>query len=407
MNKWDCLEETLKNLKRENLYRHITEFASSQSKEIIVNGRKMLLFASNSYLDLCNVPEVKDYASKIALEYGTGSGGSRLTTGTTDVHMRLEEILAGYKGREASIVFNTGYMGNVGTISALAGKGDVIFSDELNHASIIDGCRLSKANLVIYKHNDMVDLEMKVKEYISNKTNGSTAEGAPVKANNVCRGLIVSDGVFSMDGDIVNLPELVEIADGYNLFSMIDEAHATGVIGETGRGTEEYYHMEGKVDILMGTLSKSIGSEGGFVCGSRTLVEFLINKARSYIFSTSLSPVTMGASYMSIKYIMEHNERVERLQHNIKYFCHCLTDEGIDVKSDTSIIPIIIGDEKKALEVSEELKNRGYYVSAIRYPTVAKGCARLRVALMATHTDEELLAFSKSIGQVYRKMHRI
>ncbi len=254
-----------------NLLRKMTVFDTAQSSVVEVEGKREHLFSSNSYLDMCNEPAVKEYARRILDEYGIGSGGSRLTTGTTRIHMQLEETIAAFKKREAALVFNTGYMANVGILSALAGRGDIIYSDELNHASIIDGCRLSRADLVIYRHNDMDDLEEKIKAH-------------PGRS-----GVIVSDGVFSMDGDIVNLPRMVELANRYGLFSMIDEAHATGVIGATGRGTEEYYDMEGAVDVLMGTLSKAVGGEGGFVCGSRTLIDYLVNRARSFIFSTSLS----------------------------------------------------------------------------------------------------------------------
>lgn len=286
------------------------------------------------------------------------------------------------KKREAALVYNTGYMANVGILSALAKKGDVIYSDELNHASIIDGCRLAKAEVVIYKHNDMNDLEEKI------------------KARKGIFGIIVSDGVFSMDGDIVNLPELVELADRYHLLSMIDEAHATGVIGENGKGTEEYYNMEGSVDILMGTLSKAVGSEGGFVCGSRLLIEYLINTSRSFIFSTSLSPVTMAASKRALELIEEEPERVKQLQENIHYCCSQLKKNGIQGESETAIIPIIVGEEEKAVKAMEYLWEQGYYISAIRYPTVAKGKARLRITLMSSHTKEEIDTLVELLGKV-------
>lgn len=372
ISKWKRMEQELSDLKTSHLYRSMTVLDSGQTKLVDLDGRKQHLFSSNSYLDLCNEPRVKAYASQILQEYGVGSGGSRLTTGTSRIHAELEETIAKFKNREAALVYNTGYMANVGIISALAKKGDVIYSDELNHASIIDGCRLSRAEVVVYKHNDMEDLEEKI------------------KANKGKSGLIVSDGVFSMDGDIVNLPKFVELANRYQLLSMIDEAHATGVIGKTGRGTEEYYHMEGSVDVLMGTLSKAVGSEGGFVCGSRIFIEYLINKSRSFIFSTSLSPAVMAASKKSLELIMEEPQRVQQLQENILYFCNRLKENGIEGESETAIIPIIVGDEEKAMKVMESLKEQGYFISAIRYPTVAKGKARLRIALMATHTREEM-----------------
>ena len=381
MDKWERIDSELLQLKNGSLFRKMTVFDSAQTAVVTIEGKKQHLFSSNSYLDLSSEPRIKEYAGRILNEYGAGSGGSRLTTGTTRIHMELEQAIAAFKNREAALVFNTGYMANVGILSALTQKGDIIYSDQLNHASIIDGCRLSKADLVVYRHNDMDDLEEKIKAH-------------PGK-----RGIIVSDGVFSMDGDIVNLPRLTELAGRYGLLSMIDEAHATGVIGATGRGTEEYYGMEGSVDVLMGTLSKAVGGEGGFVCGSRSLIEYLINKARSFIFSTALSPVSMAADLEGLRLIMEQPERVQKLQENIRFCCAALNARGIDAASETAIIPIIIGGEARAMRVMELLKERGYYISAIRYPTVAKGSARLRLALMSSHTREDLEGLADALKE--------
>ncbi len=381
MDKWERIDSELLQLKNGSLFRKMTVFDSAQTAVVTVEGKKQHLFSSNSYLDLSSEPRIKEYAGRILNEYGAGSGGSRLTTGTTRIHMELEQAIAAFKNREAALVFNTGYMTNVGILSALTQKGDIIYSDQLNHASIIDGCRLSKADLVVYRHNDMDDLEEKIKAH-------------PEK-----RGIIVSDGVFSMDGDIVNLPRLTELAGRYGLLSMIDEAHATGVIGATGRGTEEYYGMEGSVDVLMGTLSKAVGGEGGFVCGSRSLIEYLVNKARSFIFSTALSPVSMAADLEGLRLIMEQPERVQKLQENIRFCCAALNARGIDAASETAIIPIIIGGEARAMRVMELLKERGYYISAIRYPTVAKGSARLRLALMSSHTREDLEGLADALKE--------
>lgn len=385
MNKWARMERELEMLKEQHLYRTIKVIESPQNSHIRFQDRELLMLASNAYLDLCNEIRVKEAAAKALEEYGTGSGGSRLTTGTTVLHTELEDALAKLKGREAALVFNTGFAANSGIIPALCREGDVIFSDEKNHASIIDGCRQSKARTVVYRHNDMEDLEKKVRE----------CKGAG--------GLIVSDAVFSMDGDIVNLPELVRIADAYGLLSMIDEAHATGVIGATGRGCEEYYHMEGSVDICMGTLSKAFGAEGGFVCGSRTLIEYLKNKARSFIFSTSLSPVTMAAARRAVALMCEEPERVRRLQNNVRVFCECLKENGLCVSSETAIIPIRIGDEEQAMKVSQRLLERGYFIPAIRYPTIKKGEAMLRAALMSSHTEEELKEAAAAIAGVIRE----
>ena len=384
VSKWQRFEEELLALQEQHLYRKIKVIESPQSSHIRYRNRDMLMLASNSYLDLCDEERIKAYAVKALMEYGTGSGGSRLTTGTTVYHTQLEEALARFKERESAMVFNTGFAANSGVIPCLCREGDVIYSDELNHASIIDGCRQSRAETVIYRHNDMADLERKIRE----------RQGR--------QGLIVSDGVFSMDGDIVNLPGLVNLADTYGLLSMIDEAHATGVIGATGRGCEEYFHMEGRIDILMGTLSKALGAEGGYICGSRTLTEYLKNNARSYIFSTSLSPVIMAAAKRALELIEEETWRVRRLQENIRWFCRQLQEHDVDAGSDTAIIPIRIGDEEKAMRVSEKLMELGYFIPAIRYPTVRKGEAMLRAALMASHTKEELSAAARAIAESIR-----
>ena len=376
------LSEELDGLRRQNLYRTMTVLEGPQTTVVKAEGQVQRLFSSNNYLDLANDPEVKAAARGALEQYGVGAGGSRLTTGTGPLHVRLEEELARFKDREAALVFNTGYMANVGILSALAGRGDVIFSDQLNHASIIDGCRLSGAEVVIYRHNDMDDLEDKLKFHSGR------------------RGLIVSDGVFSVDGDLVSLPRLLELAKRYGMCTMIDEAHATGVVGNTGRGTEEHYHMEGSVDVLMGTLSKAVGSEGGFVCGSKELIQYLTNKARSFIFSTALSPVTMAAGLRGLQKIQEEPQRVVQLRDNMVFLCRELEHYGISAQSDSAILPILVGEEKRAMAAMEELKQRGYYVSAIRYPTVARGSARLRVALMSSHTREELAGLAQALACV-------
>lgn len=382
MKEWNWLSEELDRLREQELYRTMTVLEGPQTTVVESAGRPQRLFSSNNYLDLANDPEVKAAACEALEQYGVGAGGSRLTTGTGPFHVRLEEELARFKGRESALVFNTGYMANVGIISALMGRGDVIFSDQLNHASIIDGCRLSGAEVVVYRHNDMADLEDKLRVHQGRK------------------GLIVSDGVFSMDGDLLPLPQLVELAKRYGVRTMIDEAHATGVVGATGRGTEEYYHMEGSVDVLMGTLSKAVGSEGGFVCGSAELIQYLINKARSFIFSTALSPVTMAAGLRGLQKIQEEPQRVAQLRDNMAFLCRELGRYGFPAQSDSAILPIVVGEEKKAMAAMEALKERGYYVSAIRYPTVARGSARLRVALMSSHTREELAGLAQALACV-------
>jgi 8-amino-7-oxononanoate synthase len=383
-SKWNIIEEELQNLKDQHLFRTMKEIESAQSSHVTYQGKDMLMLASNSYLDLSADERMKLAVIQAAKQYGVGAGGSRLTTGHTTLHRELEETLAKFKETQAALVFNTGYVTNVAVIAALATKESIIFSDELNHASIVDGCRLSKAKTVIYRHNDMDDLEKKILE-------------------NPCeRGLVVSDAVFSMDGDILQLPRFLTIAEKYQLFSMIDEAHSTGVIGQTGHGIIEHFQMKKKPDFIMGTLSKAIGSEGGFVCASEQSIQYLMNKARGFIFSTSLSPMVMATARQGIEIIMEEPQRVATLQDNVRFFIEALQQAGISAKSESAIIPIIIGDEEKALLISKALSEAGYFISAIRYPTVKKGCARLRITLMSSHTKEELNAAASTIGSLVR-----
>lgn len=386
-SKWQWLEAELQSLRERNLYRTFKVLEGAQSAHVSWQGRQMLMLASNAYLDMCNDPEVKNFAAQVLLSYGAGSGGSRLTTGTCDLHVRLEENLARFKEREAAIVFNTGFAANSGIIPALCPSADdVIFSDELNHASIIDGCRQSPAQTIIYRHNDMDDLAQKIQAV--------SFSG---------HGLIVSDAVFSMDGDIVNLPELLRLAEQHNLLTMLDEAHATGVIGATGHGVEEHFGLPGRVDVLMGTMSKALGAEGGYVCGSQQLIDYLRNKTRSYIFSTSLGPATMAAALRALQIIEAEPQRVALLQANVRWFCQCLREQGLGERvpagAATAIIPIHIGDEAQAVQVSERLLAAGYFISAIRYPTVKRGQAILRAALMSSHTEAELAQAAQAIAE--------
>jgi 8-amino-7-oxononanoate synthase len=341
---------------------------------------------------LANVDELKQAMAQAVLKWGTGSGGARLTTGNKTPHHELEEFIAKFKGEESAITFNTGYMANVGMISALCGKNDFIFSDKLNHASIIDGIRLSRAKCCVYKHNDMADLERVIKEA------AATLDVRPF------RGLIVTDAVFSMDGDLANLPELLRIAKENDCLLMIDEAHATGVLGKTGRGLAEHYGCA-HADVTVGTLSKAVAAEGGFVAGKQQLIDFLRNKARSFIFTTAMAPAVAAAACNNLRYIDAHPERVQNLRDNVKFFCDALQSEGVNVEqSPSAIVPIIIGDEARALEISAALQNAGILIPAIRYPTVAKGQARLRASLMATHTREQLQTAATVMADVIRHL---
>ncbi|MBR2468606.1 MAG: 8-amino-7-oxononanoate synthase [Fibrobacter sp.] len=389
-------DAALSEMRQNHTYRTMRLMESPEASRVLIrntkdgNSHEQVLLASNSYLDLANVPELKQAMANAVLEWGTGSGGARLTTGNKTPHVELESEIARFKGEEAAITFNTGYMANVGTISALCGKGDYVFSDELNHASIIDGIRLSRSKCLVYKHNDMADLERAILE----------AKDAAAKSGAEFRGMVVTDAVFSMDGDLANLPELLRIAHGHDCLLMIDEAHATGVIGKTGRGLAEHYSC-GHADVTVGTLSKAVAAEGGFVAGSAKLIDFLRNKARSFIFTTAMAPAVAAAALNNLKFIDAHPERVRQLRGNVDFFCESLRREGLDVAtSPSAIVPIVIGDEAKAMQVSEALQERGILIPAIRYPTVAKGQARLRASLMATHTKEDLLFAAHTLAEL-------
>ena len=383
-------KDVLETAKHNNTYRTLRTMETPESSHVKIHvadahaSSEQILLASNSYLDLANIPELKQAMAQAVLDWGTGSGGARLTTGNKTPHDELEIELAKFKGEEAAITFNTGYMANVGTISALCGKSDIIFSDALNHASIIDGIRLSRATCVVYKHNDMTDLERAIQENATNQ-----------------KMLIVTDAVFSMDGDLANLPELLRIAHTYNCLLMIDEAHATGVIGQTGRGLAEHYGCE-HADVTVGTLSKAIACEGGFVAGKKQLIEFLKNKSRSFIFTTAMSPAMAAGALRNLQFLESHPERVQNLRDNVKFFCDALRREGVNVElSPSAIVPIVIGDEAKAMQISAKLQEQGILIPAIRYPTVAKRQARLRASLMATHTKEDLKFAAAKIADVY------
>ncbi len=388
INPWKAYQDILADKKSRHLYRTTREISSAQAAHVIYQEQDKLMLASNDYLGLIDHPDVKKAAQKAVEIYGTGSGGSRLTTGTLPLHNALEKQLASFKHTEASIIFNTGYMANVGIISALGIKNSIIFSDELNHASIIDGCRLSHAKTIVYKHNDMQDLEAKLQEYAG------------------WQGFIVTDAVFSMDGDIAHLPEIMALAEKYHVLTMVDEAHSTGVIGKTGRGIVEYFNLSHNPDILMGTLSKSLAAEGGYCCGSQLLIDYLRNTSRSYIFSTSLSPAVLAAAGKSLELLENHPEMTTRLQENTHIFCRALQQQGINAASETAIVPIRLYDENLALKVAEALGKKNIYISAIRYPTVPKGQALLRAALMSTHTKEELIAAAKIISHTIQECQR-
>jgi 8-amino-7-oxononanoate synthase len=368
------LDEELKTIRDRKLFRVLTELQGGQSPEILIDGKKYILLASNSYLGLTTDPKVKEAAREALEKYGTGSGGSRLVSGSTDLHRELEERIAAFKKTESAILFSSGYHANIGTIQALVGPGDVIYSDELNHASIIDGCRLSRAETKIYKHCDVRHLgSLLSSEQSRNKK------------------LIVTDTVFSMDGDLAPLTELVELAEKHSCMLMIDEAHATGVLGRRGSGATEYFGVEDRVPIVMGTLSKAVGSLGGYVAGNKKLIDFLRNRARAYIFDTSLPASALAASLAAIDVIEFEPERRECLWRLIRKFKSGLENIGLEVlSSHSAVIPVLIGEAEPTLSFARSLRENGIFTPAVRPPSVPPGKCRIRATLMATHKEEHI-----------------
>ena len=394
------LNEELEELKNNNLNRTIDDLRFiSSTKAINSEGKEFLVFGTNNYLGLTHHPDVIK-ASQEASQYGTGSTGSRLTTGASFEARELEKNISEFKGTESALIFNTGYMANLGVIYALTKENDVIFSDQLNHASIIDGTRISKAKVRVYKHKDTKHLENLILEEIESNENPNR--------------FIVTDGVFSMDGDIAPLPELVEISNKYKCCLIIDDAHATGVIGKTGKGTVEYFKDKtGKdlsqyVDLQIGTLSKALASEGGFVTGKQVYIDYLINKSRPFIFSTALSPATIASANAALKLLKENcEEYLENLNSNTKLMRKLLSEGGLDiVEGETPIIPIIVGPAELANRLSDELKKEGILVSAIRPPSVPKDMSRLRLTIIATHTKEEIESSAKKIIEIWEMLNK-
>ena len=386
------LNEELEELKNNDLERTVDDLRFINStKAIDSEGKEFIVFGTNNYLGLTHHPDVIKAAQEASI-YGTGSTGSRLTTGAS--------FDSEFKNVESTLIFNTGYMTNLGVIYALTKENDVIFSDQLNHASIIDGTRISKAKVKVYKHKDTKDLENLILDEIESNNDGNL--------------FIVSDGVFSMDGDIAPLPELVEIANKYSCTLIIDEAHATGVIGKTGKGTVEYYKdktgidLTDSVDLQIGTLSKALASEGGFVCGKQAYIDYIINKSRPFIFSTALSPSTIASANTALNLLKENSkEYLDNLNKNTRIMRKLLVDGGLNViDGETPIIPIIIGPADLANRFSNQLKEEGILVSAIRPPSVPKDMSRLRLTIMASHTKEEIEFTAKAIIKIWKNIKK-
>lgn len=382
------IDEYLVRRRELDLFRQPVTYEPLDAAHVLLDNKRHLMLASNNYLGLTHHPRVKQAACDAILQYGTGSGGSRLTTGSHPLCGLLEQELAAFKGTEAAVVFNTGFMANIGAITALMGPGDVIFSDEYNHASIIDGCRLSRAHTAIYRHADMAHLQEAL-------------------ATTLCSGrrLIVTDGVFSMDGDIAPLDEIVRLAEQFGALVMVDDAHAMGVIGAGGRGTVSHFGLQGRVQVQMGTLSKALAAEGGYVAGSRQLIAYLVNRARSYIFSTAQAPATVAAARAAIQALAAQPDLVAELRRNAGWMRNKLISAGLKVEgAETPILPVMIGEAADALQMSRELKDAGLIVSAIRPPTVPDGTSRLRLTVSAAHTREELADAAEKIIAAGRRL---
>ena len=352
--------------------RTLREYCPIDAVRVKRDDKEYLMMASNNYLGLTFDTRVIEGALKGAQQYGTGSGGSRLVSGTFPLFTELEKELAKFKNTEKALVFNTGYMANVGTISAIADKNTIIFSDALNHASIIDGCRLSRGTVKAYSHCDVDELK-----YLLKQVNRNT------------RKLIVTDGVFSMDGDIAPLDKLYELSRDYNALLMVDDAHATGTIGN-GHGTAAYFNLEKEIDIQLGTLSKSLGSVGGYVAANSTIIDYLVNTSRSFIFSTALSPADIGAALAALHVLESDVSVLQRLHENVNYMADQLISMGINATNETPIFPILIGSNEDTLAVSDYLYEAGIIGTAIRPPTVPIGESRIRLTVTAAHNKEQI-----------------
>lgn len=384
MSVTNFLVEELNALKEAGLYRPLKELQSPQKPRSVINGREVINLSSNNYLGLADDPRLKQATIAATEKWGAGSGAVRTIIGTMTIHNELEAKLAAFKHTEAAVVFQSGFTCNSGVIPILAGEGDAIISDELNHASIIDGCRLSKAVTLRYKHSDMDDLRRMLEE-----TEGKFR-----------RRLIITDGVFSMDGDTGRLPEIVELAEKHGAMTYVDDAHSSGVLGSNGQGSVHHFGLNGRVTVQVGTLSKAVGVLGGYVAGPKALIELLWHKGRPFLFSTSHPPGVAAACLKAIEIMEQEPQLIERLWANTRYFKGKLEALGFNTgRSDTPITPVIAGDEVKAMKLSDRLLEEGVFAQGIAFPTVQKGKARVRTIVSAAHTrqdlDEAIAAFEK------------
>jgi 8-amino-7-oxononanoate synthase len=384
------IEQHLAELERLGLSRHLRIVSGPQGPRVLLDGEPVLLLCSNNYLGLADQPRVREAAAEAAMQWGVGAGASRLVSGTMTIHRRLEERLAAWEGSGGCLLFGSGYLANIGTIGALAGAGDVVFSDELNHASIVDGCRCSRAEVVIYRHLDTEHLAWSLRQ------NGGGGDDGR-------RRLVVTDSVFSMDGDIAPLAEIVALAKEHDARVMVDEAHATGALGPDGRGAVAKAGLEGEVDVIMGTLGKALGSYGAYVCAGEEMIRYLINTARSLIFSTAPGPPAVAGALAALELLEENPSRVEQLRSAARTLRGALALEGFPVdEGDMHIVPLLVGDADLAVRLCGEALQRGVFAQAIRPPTVPAGTSRLRLAAMATHTAEELTSAAHALGEAAR-----
>ncbi len=386
------LGEQLNELRKKGTDFKLRVLQDAQAPECTFEGKRVINLASNNYLGLTTHPKLREAALEAVRKFGVGSGAVRTVSGTMSIHMELEEKIARFKNVEACVVFQSGFTANAGTVSAILGKGDFIISDELNHASIIDGARLSKATIKVFRHKDVAQAEELLKE----------VSGEPG------RKLIITDGVFSMDGDIGPLPALCDLAEKYGAIMMVDDAHSSGVLGRNGRGTIDHFNVHGRVDVQVGTLSKAIGAMGGYVCGSRDLIEFLYNRGRPFLFSTSHPPAVTAACIAAFDVLEQEPELIDKLWENTRYFKKELGNLGFNVggvntpASETPITPIIVGEGRLAMQFSSELFNEGVFTPGIAYPVVPEGKARLRTIMTATHARDQLdraLEILKRVGK--------
>lgn len=382
------LDENIQYLKDNGLYNEIDIVEGANGPEITINGEKYINLSSNNYLGLATNEDLKEVAKEAIDHYGVGAGAVRSINGTLDVHETLENTLAEFKGTEAAIAYQSGFNCNMAAISAVMNKNDAILSDELNHASIIDGCRLSKAKIIRVNHSDMDDLRQKAKE--------------AVESGQYNKVMYITDGVFSMDGDVAKLPEIVEIAEEYELITYVDDAHGSGVMGK-GAGTVKHFGLQDKIDFQIGTLSKAIGVVGGYVAGTQELIDWLKVQSRPFLFSTSLTPESSAAITAAVRKLMDSTELHDKLWENANYLKDGLKELGYDIgESETPITPVIIGDEKQTQEFSKRLKDEGVYVKSIVFPTVPRGTGRVRNMPTAAHTNEmldEALEAYKKVGK--------